>query len=65
LQLFNLADDPGETTTLAAKYPDRVRDIVAAYRKILDTGRRTPGPALPNSNELHTFQPVPRFVWGK
>jgi arylsulfatase A len=63
LQLFNLADDPGETTNLAAEHPERVREMITAYRKILDAGRSTPGPALPNGRELQVFQPVPGFVW--
>ena len=35
-QLFNLAEDPGESTDVAAQYPDIVRDLEArllAYAK--------------------------------
>ncbi len=33
-QLYNLATDPGETTNLAAKHPDRVRAMMAALERL-------------------------------
>lgn len=30
-QLFDLKADPGETTDLAAKHPERVKALLAAY----------------------------------
>lgn len=40
--LFNLAQDPGETTDLAAQYPDRVKSMDAQLRKIHADGRSRP-----------------------
>jgi arylsulfatase A-like enzyme len=34
VMLFNLADDPGESTNLAAKNPDKVKELRAAYDKL-------------------------------
>ena len=65
LQLFNLASDPGETDNVAAHHPDRIRDMLAAYRTILTRGRSTPGPNLENGRPLNIFQPVPAFVWAE
>jgi len=65
LQLFNLAKDPGETTNLAAAHPERIREMIATYREILESGRSTPGPTLPNGRKLNVFQPVPSFVWAE
>jgi arylsulfatase A-like enzyme len=33
LKLFNLAADPGERTDLAAKMPEKVRELEAAYQR--------------------------------
>ncbi len=33
-ELYNVADDIGEATNLADLHPERVRDIVAAIRKL-------------------------------
>ena len=63
LQLFHLDRDPSETTNLAADNPERVAAMIEAYRTILDSGRSTPGPVLPNDRPLAVFQPVPAFVW--
>jgi arylsulfatase A len=35
--LFNLKDDPGETTNLAAQYPEKVRALTELFREILET----------------------------
>ena len=44
VQLFNLKNDPGETTDLSAEKSDRVKQMLADYRKIIRDGRSTPGP---------------------
>ena len=33
VELFNLADDPGEKTDLAARHPDRVRDLLTKVKE--------------------------------
>ena len=38
-QLYNLKDDPGETTNLAEKHPERVAELAAKLEKIKDAGR--------------------------
>ncbi len=38
-QLFNLADDPGETTNLAARHPERVAEMTALLQQIRAAGR--------------------------
>jgi arylsulfatase A-like enzyme len=38
-QLFNLAGDPGETTNIAGKHPEKVAEMESLLRKIRDAGR--------------------------
>lgn len=42
-QLFNLAEDPGETVNLAGRYPERARRMLSRLEAILDAGRTRPG----------------------
>ncbi len=65
LQLFNLANDPGETKNLAGDQPDRVREMITSFRSIIANGRSSPGPVLTNDREMRIFHPVPKFVWKK
>ena len=58
VQLFNLADDPGEINNLQAKYPDRVNQMKSSLKKIIDDGRSTPGPKLKNDVEIVMMKPV-------
>jgi arylsulfatase A len=47
LELFNLKDDPGETTDLAARMPDRARELhrlLQDWRKSVDAQMPTPNP---------------------
>jgi len=41
-QLFNLADDPGETTNLYAKRPDKVKALTAILERYRSAGRSAP-----------------------
>jgi arylsulfatase len=44
-QLFNLAEDPGETTNLAAEQPEMMAELAAAYdRHAAEVGVIPPGP---------------------
>ncbi|MCR4415436.1 MAG: arylsulfatase [Thermoguttaceae bacterium] len=43
VQLYNLADDLGETKDLAAEQPERVAQMRALLEKLITDGRSTPG----------------------
>ncbi|MCC5906221.1 MAG: arylsulfatase [Balneolaceae bacterium] len=46
--LFNLADDPGETTNLADQYPEKVQEMTELFEKILETPENQILPRLRN-----------------
>ena len=50
VQLYNLADDLGETKNLAAQHPERVEAMKALLEKLITGGRSTPG--APQSNDV-------------
>ena len=56
VQLYNLADDPGEQTNLQAKYPDVVARLTAQMRQIIAHGRSTPGAKQSNDVEVTLFK---------
>lgn len=58
VQLFNLADDPGETDNLEARHPERVEKMTQMLQEIIDHGRSTPGPHLQNDVEIVMIKPV-------
>ena len=60
IQLFNLADDPGETNNLQAEHPDRVAKIKDMLSKIINNGRSTPGPQLQNDAGIVMVKPIPK-----
>ena len=64
VQLFNLKDDPGETTNLSEERFDTVKKMLADYRKLINEGRSTPGTKLENDLDVKAFRP-PSFVWKK
>jgi arylsulfatase A-like enzyme len=39
VQLYNLRKDPAEATNLAAQYPDKVKELQAAMKVIVENGR--------------------------
>jgi arylsulfatase A-like enzyme len=43
VQLYNLADDIGETKNLAATMPEKVAEMKALHEKLITDGRSTPG----------------------
>ncbi|WP_442508623.1 sulfatase family protein [Novipirellula sp. SH528] len=43
VQLYNLQDDPRETTNLHADYPEVVEQLTAELRGVIEKGRSTPG----------------------
>ena len=54
-ELFNLAEDPGETTNLAERYPEKVKEMQNILEeKLINTNSKKP---LPNEN----FSPKSKF----
>ncbi len=58
-QLFNLAEDPGETRNLVAEFPERVNAMKAALETTIARGRSTPGPDQPNDAGILAVKPSP------
>ena len=66
VQLFNLADDPSETTDLAARHPEKLRELRKLFESQVKSGRTTPGETLANDRDnIQAFPAVPAFVWQK
>ena len=55
LQLYNLAEDPGETKNLAGVQPERVAVMKMLLEKIISEGRSTPGELQNNDVEVRRF----------
>lgn len=51
-ELYNLGEDIGETSNLAAEYPKVVDRILAAREKMIENGRSTPGSRQKNDVEV-------------
>ena len=66
VQLYNLADDPHEDRNLAARYPERVQQMVQLLQRQIDQGRSTPGPSLKNDKVVRIVnlkdRRLPAFV---
>ena len=63
VQLFNLTKDPHEDRNLAAKYPQRVAEMVELLRKQIENGRSTQGPKLANDKHVNIVgNRVPDFI---
>lgn len=57
IQLFNLKDDPAETTNVYATHLEVVRELYLLLGSYIKNGRSTPGPA--QTNEMETpFEPA-------
>ena len=52
LQLYNLAEDPGETTNFADDQPDKVEALLELLARQVDRGRCTEGPTLENDRDV-------------
>ena len=55
VQLYNLADDLGETKNLAAAMPEKVTEMKALLEKLITDGRSTPGEPQKNDVEVVRF----------
>ena len=63
VQLFDLSQDPGETTNLAAKHPERVEAMIRVLETQSANGRSTPGPKLKNdTNGAKPQRSAPKFA---
>ena len=58
VQLYNLADDPGETTNLQDQFPEQVEGLVQQLAKEITTGRSTPGTPQSNEGEIPFPKPL-------
>jgi arylsulfatase A len=54
-QLYNLADDLGETKNLASAMPEKVAEMKALLEKLIVDGRSTPGAPQKNDVEVRRF----------
>lgn len=59
VQLYNLADDLGETKNLAAVMPEKVAEMKALLEKLIINGRSTPGATQTNDVEVKRYPTEP------
>ena len=59
VQLYNLADDIGETKNLASAMPDKVAGMKALLEKLIADGRSTPGAQQKNDVEVVRYPSAP------
>ena len=52
VQLFHLSKDPAETTDLATKYPEKVKELLKCMNLQVANGRSTPGTPQKNDAEV-------------
>ncbi len=55
VQLYNLADDLGETKNLAAAMPEKVAEMKIMLEKFITAGRSTPGAPQKNDVEVRRY----------
>jgi arylsulfatase A-like enzyme len=55
VQLYNLANDLGETRNLADENPERVAQMKALLEKLINDGRSTPGTVQENDVKVTTY----------
>lgn len=55
VQLYNLAEDLGETKNLAATMPEKVAEMKALLEKLITDGRSTPGVAQKNDVDVKRY----------
>ena len=52
MQLFHLAQDPGEQNNLLQQEPQKARSLLRLLQSYVDQGRSTPGHSLPNDRKI-------------
>jgi len=55
VQLYNLAEDIGETRNLASTMPEKVAEMQALLEKLITSGRSTPGAPQKNDAEVRRW----------
>jgi arylsulfatase A-like enzyme len=55
VQLYNLAEDLGETRNLATDQPERVAEMSALLESLITAGRSTPGKPQPNDVKVRRY----------
>ena len=58
IQLYNMADDPGETKNLQKEHPEVVKELFELLKKHVEQGRSTPG--TPQKNDVPISLPQNR-----
>lgn len=58
VQLYNLADDPGEQRNVQAEQPEVVAKLTALLQKYIDEGRSTPGQTQKNAVSIDPWRPA-------
>lgn len=61
-ELYDLSEDPGETSDLSEERKARVRELHSALRRIVESGRSTPGPEVDNYQGAEWWNQLP---WGR
>ena len=56
IQLFNLKEDIGETTNVAAEHPEQVEKLTKLMKTYIESGRSTPGAFLSNDVEVQLYK---------
>ena len=56
VQLYDMEADPGERTNLQDRYPEKVKEMIAALKRIVAEGRSTPGAAQRNDAEVDIWK---------
>lgn len=60
MQLYDLSQDPGETTNLIAQHPEIAQELQALLARHIEEGRSTPGPRQRNDVEnIVMIKPLP------
>jgi arylsulfatase A len=60
VQLYQLADDPGETKNLAAAMPEKVAEMKTLLENLITQGRSTPGARQKNDVPVTRYPATPR-----
>ena len=60
VQLYNLAEDIGETKNLADAMPEKVTEMKALMEKLITDGRSTPGSPQKNDVEVKRYSAEPK-----
>ncbi|MFV0592208.1 MAG: hypothetical protein ACK5M7_12550 [Draconibacterium sp.] len=56
VQLYRLDKDPGETSNLASKYPEKVDEMKKLLEKLIEDGRSTAGKMQQNDVDVVRYQ---------